>query len=155
MKYFPAGDTLVSLLKIDTTKLDSDSEVRVPTYLLVALLRAVVSQLPFSARYYTQTYSDIADAVQRGELRDLHQHFIDFGFLEGRVGAPPAVDEHFYMTTYPDVAEAVKKGAVKSARDHYLQFGVAEGRIPSAEARADVERWVAVIRRARGLMAAA
>jgi hypothetical protein len=97
-------------------------------------------------RHERATYPDIREAYQAGRINNLREHFIEDGYLEGRLGTDPRVDDRFYRETYPDVAKAVGSGKVKSAFDHYVTAGCFEGRCAN---EADMERmtaWLEVLK---------
>lgn len=144
--YVPHVEMLLQSLRISRDRLDSRSKIAVDPRLLVHVLRQIVAALPFDEAFYLTTYDDVAEAHGRGEIGDLHEHFIQAGFFEGRMGAEPVVDAAYYQATYPDVGAAIAAGTIASALDHYVQRGAAEGRAPSPAAVADVERWTVVLR---------
>ena len=143
--YLPHVDLLMQALRISRDRLDGRSKVAVDPRLLLQLLRQIVACQPFDESFYLTTYEDIAIAHNSGEIGDLHRHFVETGFLEGRFGAAPAVDAAYYVATYPDVARAIAGGQIGSAQDHYVQRGAAEGRAPNAAAAADMARWLTAL----------
>ena len=143
--YFPHIALLLRALRINRERLGGRSKIAVDARLFCALLQEVAARQGFSAEFYLKSYPDIADAYAAGNIADLHQHFINTGYLEGRQGAPVAVDEAFYAATYPDVAKAVAKGRITSGSDHYLRSGAAEGRLPNAALRPAVEHWMSLL----------
>lgn len=144
-EYFPHIELLLRALHITRERLLGSSRIAVDARLLRALLQAALRSAPFDAEFYATTYPDIAEAVTAGKIPDLHGHYLDSGYFEGRLGAATDVDEAYYLRTYPDVAAAIRRGDVESAADHYTRAGAAEGRIPRADAKADVERWNTVL----------
>jgi len=141
----PNGKVLLDSLLLNPEKLRSDTKTVIKVSVIRALLRLVVSKLPFDAEFYCSTYLDVAAAHRAGAIADLHEHFINAGFFEGRLGAKPAFDADFYLQMYPDVAEAVRTGAVESALYHYLNGGAAEGRFANSDDRAASERWLDIV----------
>ena len=146
LQYFPHIDLLLAALRINRERLNSKSKVAIEARLLRLMLQTIVEQLPFSETFYRQTYPDLADAHQTGAIPDLHQHFIESGFFEGRFGAPPPIDEAYYAGKYADVAEAIRKGIVKSGAEHYMRSGASEGRVPNDEIKPNLEIWMNVLR---------
>ena len=144
--YLPHVDLMLQAMRINRDRLNSRSKIAIDAKLLRLILQSAVAHLPFSPEFYRRTYPDIADAAAAGQIPDLHRHYVETGFFEGRIGAPPPVDEAFYTGMYPDVAQAVLRGDVASGREHYLRSGVAEGRVPSEQLRPDVEAWLSVLR---------
>jgi hypothetical protein len=144
--YVPHVDLLLQALRVNRERLNSRSKIAIDARLLKALLTAIVARGPFSEAFYKQTYPDIAEAHASGAIPDLHQHFIESGYFEGRFGAPPEVDEAFYTSTYKDVGQAVLRGDIASGTEHYLRSGAAEGRLPREEAREELDAWMSVLR---------
>lgn len=144
--YFPHVDLLLQSMRIDRNRLSGRGKIAIDAPLLRLLLHCVIARLPFSAEFYLRTYPDIAAAVAAGQIADLHRHFIDTGWFEGRMGSPPEVDEAAYRGAYADVAEAIDEGRIGSAHDHYMLAGAAEGRVPSPALAATVAQWMSVLR---------
>jgi hypothetical protein len=124
----PNGRVLLDGLGFSLERLQSGSKAAVALPVIKAILCAAAASLPFDPKFYLETYPDIRKAYEAGEIKDLRAHFIEFGYLEGRMSARPVFDEDFYKATYPDVAAALAKGEVKSALDHYISAGSFEGR---------------------------
>ncbi len=146
IRYLPHIDVLLQSLRINRDRLNSKSKIAIDAKVLRVLLQALAAQLPFSEEFYRETYPDLADAVDSGQIPDLHSHFIEAGFFEGRFGAPPPVEDAYYSAAYVDVAQAVARGDVASCAEHYMRAGAAEGRVPSAALRPEVERWMSILR---------
>jgi hypothetical protein len=145
MEYFPHIEMLLHALRINRERLNGRSKVAIDAKLLRRLIELAVAQLPFSAEFYAQTYPDIAEARAAGKIPDLHKHFIETGFFEGRQGVAPAIDEAYYRGAYRDVALAVQRGDVASGLEHYLRSGAAEGRVPSAPLKPEVDSWMSIL----------
>lgn len=143
--HVPHIELVLRGLQVPRARLLGRTKIAIDTTLLRALLQSLAATLPFDATFYRTRYPDIDAAHRAGEITDLRRHFIETGYLEGRFGAPPEVDEAFYLAAYPDIAEAVRRGEVPSATEHYLRSGAAEGRVPTQAARDEVERWAGVV----------
>lgn len=143
--FLPHIELLLQSLRISRERLSSRSKVAIDTRVLRALLETLATQLPFDAQFYLDNNSDIATAHASGQITDLRKHFVETGFLEGRFGALPQVDEAFYTALYKDIAPAVRRGDIASATEHYIRAGAAEGRVPSAALKPAVERWASVL----------
>lgn len=144
--YVPHVDLLLQALRVNRERLNSKSKIAIDARLLKALLQAIVARGPFNEAFYKQTYPDIAEAHAAGSIPDLHQHFVESGYFEGRFGAAPEVDEAFYTSTYKDVGQAVLRGDIASGLEHYLRSGAAEGRLPREEAREELDAWMSILR---------
>ena len=145
VNYFPHIEQILAALHISHGRLDGHSKVAVDVRLLRAVLQAVAARLPFDEAFYLTTYPDVAEAHRQGAIADPHQHYIERGFFEGRLGIAPEVDEAFYTARYKDVAKAVARGDVVSAAMHYQTSGIAEGRVPNAATQPVVDYWAAIL----------
>ena len=141
----PHASVLLQSLRISRERLATRSKVAVGTGLLRVLLAEAIRNQPFDEAFYREANPDLEEAFRRGEIADLHEHFVEQVYLEGRVAAPPLVDEEFYLATYKDVRDAMRRGDVASARDHYLRAGAAEGRLANPAQRPAADRWAAIL----------
>ena len=144
--YLPHIDLLLHALRIPRDRLNGRGKIAIDAPLLRALLQESVAHLPFSPAFYRAAYPDIAAAEAAGQIPDLHRHFVETGYFEGRHGAPPPLDEAYYAARYPDVAQAIARGETGSGAEHSLRAGAAEGRATSAAAQADTDRWLNLLR---------
>ncbi|NEQ37736.1 MAG: hypothetical protein F6K40_16280 [Okeania sp. SIO3I5] len=86
----------------------------------------------FNESNYLIENSGVADAVANGLFSSGFEHWLEFGFSEGR--SPQfAFDEEFYLASYPGVADAVANGIFINGLEHYVRFGQAEGRLANNE----------------------
>jgi hypothetical protein len=150
VEYFPHVELLLQALRINRERLNGRSKIAIDAKVLRRLIELAVERLPFSPEFYAATYPDIAAALAAGQIPDLHKHFVETGYFEGRVGAPPSVDETYYRDLYRDVSQAVERGDVESAQAHYMRSGAAEGRVPSADLQPEVDAWIGILRVAHG-----
>ena len=141
----PHPTVLLHSLRISREGLSTRSKVAVGTSLLRLLLAEAIRNQPFDEAFYREANPDLDAAYRRGEITDLHEHFVKQGYLEGRVAVPPVVDEEFYLATYKDVREAMRRGDVASAREHYLRAGAAEGRLANPAQRPLADHWAAIL----------
>lgn len=144
--YIPHIDLLLQALRVNRDRLNSKSKIAIDAKLLKTVLQAMVAGAPFNEAFYKQNYPDLAAAQSSGAIPDLHKHFIETGYFEGRFGSAPPVDEAYYTSTYKDVGQAVLKGDVTSGTEHYLRSGASEGRVPNEEIRSELEAWMVVLR---------
>jgi hypothetical protein len=147
----PHGRVLLDGMSLTPERLRTGSKVAVSLPVLRAVLSAAISQLPFDAEFYRQTYPDIQAAYETGEIVDLRAHFIEAGYFEGRLGADPGFDEQFYKMSYPDVVEALAAGTIKSAFEHYVRAGAAEGRHANVSDVDITARWMRLFQPAEAL----
>lgn len=128
----PHGPMLLKGISVTSERLRSGSKVAISLSVLRAIIASAVAELPFDADFYLTHYPDIREAADAGRITDLHSHFVETGYFEGRLGSDPHFDEIFYRNTYPDVVEAIEAGTMASAFDHYICAGVFEGRHANA-----------------------
>ena len=81
--------------------------------------------------WYLSHYPDVRVAITLGEIKSAQEHFILYGYQEGRLPIRPWVDEAWYVATYHDVAEGIRSEQFLSAFEHYTQVGYREGRKPN------------------------
>ncbi len=141
----PHAAQLLQSLRISRESLATRSKVAISTKLLRALLREAIRNIPFDAAFYLEANPDLHARVRAGEIADLHNHYVEQGYLEGRACTPPTVDEAFYLSTYTDVGDAMRRGDITSAREHYMRCGAAEGRLPSPAFRPVLDHWAAIL----------
>jgi hypothetical protein len=146
----PPIDLLLRALRINRERLDGTARIAIDAKLLRAILQVAAGGQPFDEAFYLETYPDIAAAHAKGDIPDLHRHYVEAGYFEGRAGAPADVDEEYYMQTYRDVGMAVKRGDVKSGAEHYVRSGAAEGRVPRADVKPAIDWWASVLREDSG-----
>jgi hypothetical protein len=144
--YLPHIDLLAAAMHIPRERLNSRSKIAIDARLLRLILQTLVRSLPFSEAFYRASYPDLAAAAAAGQIADLHRHYVDTGFFEGRIGAPPEVDEAFYRAAYPDIAAAIARGDVPSAAAHYALAGAAEGRVPRPALAAEIDAWMRLLK---------
>ena len=83
----------------------------------------------FNETVYLAANPDVAAAIEAGTLKSGAEHFLKYGFTEGReADVTKGYEEAAYLAANPDVAAAVKAGTFKSGYDHLVQFGITEGR---------------------------
>ena len=83
----------------------------------------------FNENLYLIENPGVGDTVAKGLISSGLEHWLKFGFSEGR--SPQfAFDEQFYLATYPGVANAVVNGVFINGLEHYVKFGREEGRLP-------------------------
>jgi len=97
---------------------------------LIALMAQKVAGIRFDEVWYLSKYPDVRDAVKRGTIGSGHEHYLRFGYYEGRMPVTIVVNEKWYLDSYPDVAEAIRRGVYKSAQAHFDAAGFREGRLP-------------------------
>lgn len=97
------------------------------------LLSLLLEDMHVDEDWYFERYPDVAEEVQKGTLKSAREHYIHFGYLEGRIPHRPEVDETWYTGTYSDVAEAIEKEVYPSAFEHFVREGYREGRAPARE----------------------
>jgi peptidoglycan L-alanyl-D-glutamate endopeptidase CwlK len=80
----------------------------------------------FNEKYYLFANQDINKVYQEGTLTDLRNHYITYGYKEGRSVAPSipvGFNSEQYLINWKDVRDSGM-----SAENHYLNYGIYEGR---------------------------
>jgi hypothetical protein len=128
VKYVPPFDLIKNSVDINAVK--GELRVSVSYQDFVNILKLFVSGVEMDEAWYLEQNPDIAKAVKDGKIRSARQHFIDDGYMEGRLPFRLEVDENWYLTQYPDVAAGVREGVLESAQTHFEDRGYVEGRLP-------------------------
>lgn len=128
MRYLPPFQLIRDAIEVSTVR--GELRVNVSYEDFIGILRSMIRGIEVNEDWYSRTYEDIGEAVRNGGVRSARQHFIDDGYLEGRLPFPMRVDETWYLQEYPDVADSLRSGAVKTAQEHFEQDGYREGRLP-------------------------
>jgi hypothetical protein len=144
--YFPPYEQLMrAAAKLMAAK-PGESTVTVPTKLFNFILQAALTTVEFNEEAYLSANPDIRAGLESRRGLTAQQHFLLYGFFEGRRGGMVTVDEPWYLDTYPDVSEAVKRGTVMSAKEHFEVVGAVEGRIPAPEYGTVAAQWKALFK---------
>src|ERR1700733_12074980 len=117
--YIPPLNALLSVIGCSGSDFDGPNKISVPAPLLRLLLQLSVVNSDFNEEGYLEANADVALASKGKPADSALHHYIGYGYLEGRTGATPDVDEAWYLKTYPDVMASDKSGDVKSAKDHF------------------------------------
>jgi len=136
---------ILQQLGVDPATIKSQDTLTIPRALLELLLRMLIVRAAFDEADYLARNPDVRAAVQAGQLRSGHEHFLTVGYLEGRQGGCPVVDENWYINAYADVARAVAQGKLVNAADHYITSGAAEWRVPAPDVGQAVAVWRSVL----------
>ena len=143
--YFPSYEQLLKSGGQTRASVEAAKKVTVPLKLFEFLMQVALTSADFDVEHYLAMNPDIRDAMKKGSEISPHQHYISYGYFEGRKGGLPKVDDAWYLRTYPDVAAAVKSGGVRSATEHFEIMGAGEGRAPSQELSDVAVKWKALL----------
>lgn len=55
---------------------------------LTRILRLFIPLIPFDESWYCASNPDVVEAVNSGDIRSAHEHYIEYGFFEGRSSVP-------------------------------------------------------------------
>ena len=97
---------------------------------LVSVIRSALTMVEVDEEWYFGRHPHVAAAVSVGEIASAREHFIRFGYFEGKLPRRIHVDEAWYLEKNLDVAEAVAGGAFESGQEHFEASGAKEGRLP-------------------------
>jgi hypothetical protein len=126
--YVAPFDLIKGAVDISTVK--GELRVSVSYDNFINLLQRLVASVLVDEEWYMKQYEDVADAVRTGKVRCARAHFVENGYIEGRLPGPIIVDEEWYFGQYLDVAESVRRGGETSAQSHFDRAGYKEGRLP-------------------------
>ena len=105
--------------------------VSVNSEFLRHLMTEIARTHRFDAQFYLATYPDVEAAHIAGDITNLHQHYLQSGYFEGRLPHEPAFDPKWYFEHYPDLAGSYSADDKAGLHRHYLDTGMAEGRLGS------------------------
>lgn len=93
------------------------------------LLRGLLSEDGFDERWYVEAYPDVRDALERSEIGSAWEHYVEFGYFEGRLPGLAGFDHDAYLGRYDDLAPLLGLPDRRAAAiDHFLTYGYREGR---------------------------
>jgi len=59
---------------------------------LLEVIGRFIRQIDVDEDGYRREYADVARAIERGEILSARDHFLEFGYFEGRNPTPPAAE---------------------------------------------------------------
>lgn len=145
----PHYDAILHALGTSRKAMGEGAQVKIPVSLLNFLLIQALEHAEFNESGYLAANPDVASAVKAKKIASAKQHYVSTGFLEGRRGAMPAVDEAWYAKTNSDVAAAIRSGKLRSAAQHFEMIGAEEFRAPSEEYLESSYQWKVAVGKAR------
>jgi hypothetical protein len=98
---------------------------------LVKLIKALLRAVPVDAEWYRANYPDVAKTIDSGMLASAADHYVEWGYFEGRIPFDIAVDSDWYMIRYDYVRTELERGVVGSAQDHFIRVGYKQGCRPT------------------------
>ena len=102
--------------------------VTVKTENLKAVISEMLRQFGINERLYVAMYPDVQEWVEQNKPFTPTDHFVEFGFFEGREVVEKAFSETEYLKKNPDVEKAFLDGVYQTPVEHYILFGRKEGR---------------------------
>jgi len=137
--YFPPyAELSAHLVKASSGGSGSPGE---PSFLLRHMAAELAASTVFDEDYYLRANPDVAMAIANGKLASAREHFVKWGYFEGRAGSEPAFDQSWYLRQYPDLAQAFKRGEARDLRGHFYEYGFAEGRMGTARQFESWQEW--------------
>lgn len=89
----------------------------------------------FDSSWYLKQYPDIAKSVMAGNIASAKTHYIQYGYVEGRLPGLKNADVEGYIARYPDISTRLGqlkgKKRTAAAMEHFVKFGYREGRVIS------------------------
>jgi hypothetical protein len=149
--YTPSFATIARALGVqkDVVKGPATAPVVIDAGALRILLKFVAAAADFDSEVYLQENPDIAAAFESKQITNLHAHYVNSGFFEGRAATRLKIDEEWYLKTYPDVAAAIRENIIESASAHFERRGETEMRAPSEDALPWLMDWAEALARPR------
>ncbi|MGN6470407.1 MAG: hypothetical protein ACTHLC_12580 [Rhizobiaceae bacterium] len=93
------------------------------------ILTEMLQAASFDEEWYLERYPDIADAVAAGEIASGREHYIRFGYFEGRLPGLNGFNSELYCRIYPDLEHILlQPGSDGRAKAHFVEHGYREGR---------------------------
>lgn len=138
--YVPSYESLLRALETDKVTVEKAGKVTVPLPLFKLLLQIAIGTSDFDEDDYLANNPDVDLALRSGRIEGAYQHYLGFGYFEGRRGGV-FFDDDWYLKNYTDVYRAVKASRVKSASDHYYSSSAAEGRSPNEAQEDSARQW--------------
>lgn len=102
----------------------------------LTLMQELLAFADFDEAWYLSTYKDVADAVAQKKFKSAREHYLNYGYFEGRLPTAKGFDASFYAKTYADVVRAMKGSDPTKMLEHFISHGYAEGRQSRAQAAA-------------------
>ncbi|WP_400771434.1 hypothetical protein [Methylosinus sporium] len=110
---------------------DGKVERVVPEQIFQILLNAALQTVEVDEEWYMTNYEDVAKACRDKGIANAKEHYVKFGYFEGRLPRRLEFDESYYLSVNPDVAVAVENNEIASGIDHFEKVGHKEGRRPT------------------------
>lgn len=128
MSYVPPFDIIRNMTNIVASK--GALRVSISYEEFIHIIQLYLVGVVVDEEWYLTRYPDVAESVRSGQVASARTHFVEHGYIEGRLHRPIIVDEQWYLEQYPDVAESVRRGDLASAQSHFDRDGYREGRLP-------------------------
>lgn len=141
MKYFPDIDVFCSHLSITPDSLNANNKIAVHPAIIRFLITQCLKHMDFNLDTYLLQNPDISSALKNRELKDAFDHFVNYGYFEGRKVPTEKFDEKWYLSKYPDVADALDKKLLASAQEHYELCSKEEMRAPNKDINEEMRLW--------------
>ncbi len=128
MSYVPPFEIIKELADFSTFK--GELRISISYNEFINIVKKLLIGVVVEEEWYMTRYPDIADAIRAGAMRSARDHFVEHGYIEGRLPGPIVVDEQWYLEQNPDVAAAGRRGEEAAAHSHFERMGHREGRLP-------------------------
>lgn len=105
----------------------------------VEFIRDLLCGFPFDEQWYLEHYPDVKSAIELGSLASGWQHYVEFGYFEGRMPGLHAFDPLVYLQIHEDLATLLDRHDSEAAAiNHFVKYGYREGRRTVASGRGRV-----------------
>jgi hypothetical protein len=86
----PSYREITEVLGLDLV--GASGPVSVDPRALLEVISRFIGQIDVDEEGYRREYPDVAQAIERGEILSARDHFLEFGYFEGRNPTPPAAE---------------------------------------------------------------
>ncbi len=144
-EYFIPSAFIFRMLALRETDLKRDTVT-----IRVDALRALISEFAklqiFDDAFYADYYKDIKGAQLAGQVQSLRSHFVDVGYIEGRLPRNLAFDAEWYFDHYSDLTSSFSRSDIEGLKNHFLTVGYLEGRAGTKDTLPQSEVWQSRLR---------
>ena len=95
------------------------------------LVRQLIADVSVDEDFYLATYPDVAEGIRNGIVADAQDHYIRFGYVEGRLPHLEGFDPLRYREAYPDLTGREPSMTAEELVQHFVHHGHREGRVIS------------------------
>ena len=126
-EYFVPSKFILKLLGLRETDLNRET-VNIQVDALRSLISEFAAMQRFDESFYAEYYKDIKGAQLAGQVGSPHAHFVEVGYMEGRLPRHLPFNAEWYFDHYSDLAGAYSRSDVEGLANHFFTVGYLEGK---------------------------